>query len=60
VNLIGATTTATGLQVQAELDTKVYPDKGKVRDEQMATVHLHPPYFHGEWNYTIKHQRTVM
>jgi hypothetical protein len=55
VNLIGATTTATGLQVQAELDTKVYPDKVKVPDEQMATVRLHPHYFHGEWNYTIKH-----
>jgi|SRR5579872_4154998 len=57
VNLIGATTTATGLHVQAELDTKVYPDKVKVPDEQMATVPLHPHYFHGEWNYTIKHQR---
>jgi Rhodopirellula transposase DDE domain len=56
VNLIGATTTATGLQVQAELDTKVYPDKVKVPDEQMAAVRLHPHYFHGEWNYTVKHQ----
>jgi hypothetical protein len=58
VNLIGATTTATGLRVQAELDTEVYPDKVKVSDEQMANVRLYPHYFHGEWNYTIKHQRT--
>ena len=57
VNLIGATTTETGLRVQAEWDTEVYPAKVKVSDEQMATVHLHPHYFHGEWNYTIKHNR---
>ena len=55
VSLIGATTTETGLRVAAELDTQVYPDKVKVSDEQMATVQLFPHYFHGEWNYTIKH-----
>jgi hypothetical protein len=55
VSLIGATTTKTGLRVQAELDTAVYPAKVKVSDEQMATVQLYPHYFHGEWNYTIKH-----
>jgi Rhodopirellula transposase DDE domain len=60
VNLIGATTTETGLRVQAELDTEVYPAKVKVSDEQMATVHLHPHYFHGEWNYTIKHRKANM
>jgi len=56
VNLIGATTSETGLRVQAELDTEVYPEKVKVSDEQMAAVQLYPHYFHGEWNYTIKHQ----
>jgi hypothetical protein len=56
VNLIGTTTTATGLRVQADLDTEVYPTKVKVTDEQLATVDLHPHHFHGEWNYTIKHQ----
>ena len=56
VNLIGATTTATGLRVQADLDTEIYPTKVKVTDEQLATVDLHPHRFHGEWNYTIKHQ----
>jgi Rhodopirellula transposase DDE domain len=58
VNLIVATTTETGLRVQAELDTEVYPTKVKVTDEQLATVDLHPHHFHGEWNYTIKHQET--
>jgi hypothetical protein len=56
VNLIGATTTATGLRVQADLDTEVYPTKVKVTDEQLANIDLHPHHFHGEWNYTIKHQ----
>jgi hypothetical protein len=56
VNLIGATTTETGLRVQADLDTEVYPTKVKVTDKEMATVNLHPHHFHGEWNYTIKHQ----
>jgi hypothetical protein len=56
VNLIAATTTEAGLRVQADLDTKVYPTKVKVTDEQLATVNLHPHQFHGEWNYTIKHQ----
>lgn len=56
VNLIGATTTEAGLRVRADLDTEVYPTKVKVTDEQMATVDLHPHNFHGDWNYTIKHQ----
>jgi hypothetical protein len=56
VNLIAATTTKTGLRVQAALDTEVYPTKVKVTDEQLANVNLHPHYFHGEWNYTIQHQ----
>ena len=53
VNLIGATTTREGLQVQAERDTDSYPTKIKVSDEELAAVHLTPHAFHGEWNYTI-------
>jgi hypothetical protein len=53
VNLIGATTTREGLQVQAERDTGRYPTKIKVSDEELAAVHLTPHAFHGEWNYTI-------
>jgi hypothetical protein len=57
VNLIAATTTKAGLRVQADLDTEVYPTKVKVTDEQLAHIDLNPHRFHGEWNYTIKHQR---
>ena len=53
VNLIGATTTREGLQVQAERDIAAYPTKIKVSDEDLAAVHLTPHAFHGDWNYTI-------
>ena len=53
VNLIGATTTQTGLTVQAERDSGAYPTKVQVSDEELAAVHLAPHTFHGEWNYTI-------
>jgi len=53
VELIGATTTRTGLTVQAVRDMGSYPTKIKVSDEELAAVHLTPHAFHGEWNYTI-------
>jgi hypothetical protein len=53
VDLIGATTTATGLRVRAELDPGAYPTKVKVSDDELATVHLTPHAFHGDWNYTV-------
>ena len=58
VNLIGATTTETGLRVRADLDGGFYPTKVKVTDTELASVDLRPHHFHGEWNYTIKHQTT--
>jgi hypothetical protein len=60
VNLIAATTTETGLRVQADLDTEFYPTQVKVTDTELATVDLHPHHFHGKWNYTIRHQTTEM
>ncbi len=54
VDLIGATTTRTGLQVHAELDPGVYQTKVKIDDEQMAAIALDRHDFHGEWNYTLR------
>jgi hypothetical protein len=56
VDLIGATTTRTGLTVHAEADTNSYPRGIKISDAQMAAIapQLKPDKFHGEWNYTIK------
>ena len=56
INLIGATTTRTGLEVYAQLDTRTYPDKIRVSDAQLATVNIHTTDFHPEWNYLIKPQ----
>jgi Rhodopirellula transposase DDE domain len=53
VNLIGNTTTKTGLRIQAELDTNTYRTGVKVSDEVLAAIRLEKAPFHGEWNYTI-------
>ena len=57
VNLIGNTTTKTGLRIQAELDTDAYRTGIKVSDEELAAIHLEKASFHGEWNYTITPRR---
>jgi len=57
VNLIAGTTTTTGLKVRCVLDTGKYPPKIPVTPAQMASIHLKPDRFHGEWNYTIRPQR---
>jgi Rhodopirellula transposase DDE domain len=53
VETIAATTTSTGLTVEAVLDGGVYPTGVKVTDVQMKAIPLTPQDFHGEWNYTI-------
>ncbi len=58
VDLISATTTKTGLSVRCELDTKAYPKGIRVSDEDMAALNITRDPFHGEWNYTIKPQKT--
>lgn len=54
VNLIGSTTTSTGLSVRARIDTETYDAGTKVSDEELARLRLVRHKFHGEWNYTIK------
>jgi transposase len=53
VDLIGATTTTTGLKVYAYLDKKVYKGGRDVSDDEMETLRIKREAFHGEWNYTI-------
>jgi hypothetical protein len=51
VNLIGNTTTDTGLTIQAELDKNAYPTGIKVSNEDMKRLNLCPAKFHGkDWN----------
>ena len=54
VNLIGSTTTESGLMVHATLDGATYEKGRKVTDEEFAAVNLAPSRFHGEWNYVIR------
>ena len=53
VQLIGATTTKTGLKVRCQLDPTTYPAGIKVSDDELAAVNITRHEFHGEWNYTI-------
>jgi transposase len=55
IELIGATTTTTGLTVKAERDTNWYPKGVKITDEELAEIPLTPNAFHGDWNYSIAH-----
>jgi transposase len=54
VDLIGSTTTGTGLTVHCELDTNTYPKGIAVSDRDMATINILCDEFHGDWNYTIR------
>jgi hypothetical protein len=54
VNLIGSTTTKSGLTVRAALDSSTYETGIEVSDEELAAVKMTPDKFHGEWNYTIR------
>jgi hypothetical protein len=53
VQLIGATTTETGLQVCCEIDANLYPRGIQVSEQEMRAINLTRAEFHGEWNYTI-------
>jgi len=54
VNLISATKTKTGLEVECGIDPNIYPKGIKVSDKELSAVNLLKDAFHGEWNYTIK------
>jgi Rhodopirellula transposase DDE domain len=57
VETIAATTTRTGLTVQAMLDTNTYQRGIKISDKEMKAFearHVQRHEFHGNWNYVIK------
>ena len=53
VELIGATTTKTGLTVQAVYDDNWYAKGVKISDTDFKTIPITAHDWHGEWNYTI-------
>ena len=54
VELIGATTTKTGLKVESALDTRSYQKGIKIRKAEMKCLDITGDQFHPEWNYTIR------
>jgi flagellar hook assembly protein FlgD len=56
VETTAATTTKTGLTIQATLDTTTYQRGIKITDKEMKVfeaAHLQRHTFHGDWNYTV-------
>jgi transposase len=53
IELIGATTTKTGLRVKAVLDSSEYALGEKVSEAEMRGLSLEKSPWHGEWNYTL-------
>ena len=56
VNLIGGTTTKTGLKVKAVLDTNYYETGVEVTPSEMEQIQLRPHKKFPDWNYTISPQ----
>src|SRR5947208_13014628 len=57
VNLIGHTTTKTGLAIRSELDERRYPTGREVTEQQLGDLAMQRHKCKGEWKYTI-HSRT--
>ncbi len=53
IDLIGSTTTSTGLKVYARLDPGDYAKGITVSDAELAAVNIVRDSFHPDWNYTI-------
>ena len=57
VELIAATTTTTGLKIQAEWDQGYYPTGTQITENELSALPLKPDQWHGEWNYALRHPR---
>jgi hypothetical protein len=59
VNLIGETTTKTGLKIHAALDDGEYPIGRKVADKEMESLNLRRETFQPNWNYSLAPKSTI-
>jgi hypothetical protein len=59
VQLIGSTTTETGLTIHAEINTGRYPTGRNIPDKAFADIRIKRAAFHGEWNCTIVPRESV-
>ena len=60
VNLIGSTTTTKGLKVTCELNKNKYEIGIKVTDKEMKSINIKRNDFHGEWNYIVSPNNTII
>jgi len=54
VQLIGNTTTATGLKIKSQIDYRKYEKGREVDDRDFESIGIVLDKFHGEWNYRIE------
>ena len=54
VNLLGHTTTKTGLTIRSEVDENRYPPGREGTHQQRESLAITRDKFHGEWNYTLR------
>ena len=54
IDLIGSTTTKTGLKVECALDERTYQTGIRISKAEMRQLAIEGDAFHPEWNYTIK------
>ena len=54
VELIGATTTKTGLKVECALDERTYQKGIRIKKAEMKLLDIEGEAFHPDWNYAIK------
>ena len=54
INLIGHTTSQTGLKVYAMEDKNKYPTGLKITDEELELLNLTTNKILGKWNYVIR------
>jgi hypothetical protein len=59
VNLIGGTTTETGLHIRSQLDENTYQAGLKVSDAELAELAIERDEFHGEWTYCLRPRKKL-
>ena len=58
IELIGNTTTKTGLKVKTSIDKNHYETGRKISDEEFESINIKRAKFQGNWNYTISPRST--
>ena len=57
IELIGSTTTKTGLKIECALDERTYEKGIRISKAELRLLAIEGDAFHPEWNYTIKPRR---